>query len=94
MIWLVFSRMIPSGAGNNRWSSINFVFATLELTEYQFPLLIFTQCLVNLWRISLRKYRIRIVISQIEQIIIIGGITCRGNFNLFRIGRSDLLKFL
>ena len=94
MIWLVFSRMIPSGAGNNRWSSINFVFATLELTEYQFPLLIFTQCLVNLWRISLRKYRIRIVIIQIEQVIIIGGITCRGNFNLFRIGRSDLLKFL
>ena len=88
MIWLVFSRMIPSGAGNDRCISFNFLFITKELAEYRFPILInFHQFLVNLWLISLRKYRIRIVIFQIEQIIIIGGITCRGDSNLFRIGR-------
>ena len=42
MIWLVFflSRLVPSGAGNDRCSSIDFLFLTLELTELRLSILI------------------------------------------------------
>ena len=42
MIWLVFflSRLVPSGAGNDRCISIDFLFPTLELTEFRLSILI------------------------------------------------------